>query len=66
MSHWAWAWTWTWTWASGRAGYSGELVFVKKDELIFEMQLWALGNLARMGHGCNALKGLTGTTIRWH
>lgn len=46
MSHWdwAWAWVWTWTWASGRAGYSGELVFVENDELIFEMQLRALGS----------------------
>lgn len=52
--------------ASGRAGYSGELVFVEKDELIFEMQLRALGKLARMGHRCDALKGLTGAIIRWH
>jgi hypothetical protein len=65
MSHWALALAWAWALAlaSGRAGYSGELALVEKDELVFEMQLRTLG---KMGHGCGALKGLTGTTIMWH
>jgi hypothetical protein len=45
MSHRDWDWDWDWAWASGRAGYSGELVFVEKDELILEMQLRALGRM---------------------